>query len=919
MIELLIHNASGLVYVAGFAAALAVAWKVCRQFGGLRHDSSRTQARVIAVLALLAIGALFEWRMAVQADGKMRADLLQQTRLVAQDVDLKRLQSLTGTSADVNQPDYRQLKEQFAAVRSANPQCRFVYLMGRKADGTVFFFVDDRPFGHAEEAPAGVIYDDVPEGFRRVFATGLPDTAGPFTDKWGSFVSGAVPIANPDNGAVIALLGLDFDARAWKWGVAARTALPVGLMLVLLIVAAAVLAAADRPKTASPSPILWRLWPPLAGIAVLAMAGVAVLLWQQQRQRLDEKIATQNVMVSHELLVDIHNQADGLALALEGIAADPKLPGALRAGDTSLLLATWQPMFESIRREKNVTHFSFLDTNRVCLLRLHNPKRRGDRVEHFTAIETERVGKTASGIDLETVGDITLRAVRPVFVGGSLAGYVELAKDIEDLLRLRSGYPGQELALTIRKERLNQAQWVTGRREQGRNDDWDSLPRNEVTYVSQGTLSNTVAAWANPASPARRETAQEIDAYRKRWRAVSTPLRDVTGQEIGDLWVMLDLTAARADFTHRLALGGAASGVALALVLACIYVLLRRTDTGIRAQQAALRVNEELLSATLRSIGDGVIGCDADGRVVSLNVMAEKFTGWSTNEARGRPIAEVFRILHAETRQEAEIPVGRALRENCNVGMANHTVLIARNGVERQIADSCAPIHDAAGAVLGAVLVFRDVTEEHHQRDQLSASEARFDELAAQSGFITWEVDALGLYTYVSPVAESLLGYRPDEVAGCLHFYDLHPQSGREAFKKAAFEVFDRKQPFQNLLNSVQAKDGRVLWVLTNGIPLLNSDGTLRGYRGSDTDVTTQKQSETALRESETNFRAFFESMTDVIIVAATDGRIIFGNTAALRTLDRNVEEVAAMRVLEMYPADQRRQAEEIYAAILRG
>ncbi len=142
------------------------------------------------------------------------------------------------------------------------------------------------------------------------------------------------------------------------------------------------------------------------------------------------------------------------------------------------------------------------------------------------------------------------------------------------------------------------------------------------------------------------------------------------------------------------------------------------------------------------------------------------------------------------------------------------------------------------------MLVFRDVTEEYRRREQLRESEARFDQLAAQSGTIAWEVDAQGLYTYVSHVSEAVWGYRPDELVGRMHFYDLHPESGREAFKKAAFAVFERKEPFQNLVNAVQAKDGREVWVSTNGIPLLNADGTLRGYRGSDTDITERKRAE---------------------------------------------------------------------------
>ena len=131
-----------------------------------------------------------------------------------------------------------------------------------------------------------------------------------------------------------------------------------------------------------------------------------------------------------------------------------------------------------------------------------------------------------------------------------------------------------------------------------------------------------------------------------------------------------------------------------------------------------LRKSENLLSATLRSIGDGVIPCDSEGKIINLNTAAEKLTGWSTDEAKGHPIVEIFHTIHNETRQEAEDLVGRVLRENRVIGMASHTALIARDGTEFQIADSCAPIHDAAGSIIGAVLVFRDVSEEYHRREQ---------------------------------------------------------------------------------------------------------------------------------------------------------------------------------------------------------
>jgi PAS domain S-box-containing protein len=105
------------------------------------------------------------------------------------------------------------------------------------------------------------------------------------------------------------------------------------------------------------------------------------------------------------------------------------------------------------------------------------------------------------------------------------------------------------------------------------------------------------------------------------------------------------------------------------------------------------------------------------------------------------------------------------------------------------------------------------------------------------------------LYTYVSDMTEDVTGYRPEELVGRMHFYDLHPVTGREAFKQAAFAVFERKEPFRSIVNAIQRKDGPAVWVATNGDPLLNADGILRGYRGSDTDITERQQAGAALRE----------------------------------------------------------------------
>ncbi len=142
-----------------------------------------------------------------------------------------------------------------------------------------------------------------------------------------------------------------------------------------------------------------------------------------------------------------------------------------------------------------------------------------------------------------------------------------------------------------------------------------------------------------------------------------------------------------------------------------------------RQAEDALANEKERLAVTLRSIGDGVITADVHGRVVMLNKAAEEMTGWSQEDAAGRPFSEVFRIINEKTRQTIQSPVERSLASGGIVELENHTILITRNGEERLVADSAAPIRDPESRIVGVVLVFRDVTEKRRMEKEIQKAQ----------------------------------------------------------------------------------------------------------------------------------------------------------------------------------------------------
>jgi PAS domain S-box-containing protein len=224
----------------------------------------------------------------------------------------------------------------------------------------------------------------------------------------------------------------------------------------------------------------------------------------------------------------------------------------------------------------------------------------------------------------------------------------------------------------------------------------------------------------------------------------------------------------------------------LILVMTCgagflLIVLLagsRAIDGNIKARalaEAAEKMQREWLQVTLTSIGDGVIATDPIGRVTLVNAVAAQLTGWPPQEAQGQPLETVFTIRNEETGNKVENPALRAIRDGKIVGLANHTVLIERGGRRIPLEDSGAPIVDASGNTVGAVLIFRDMSEKKAREADLLASETRYRNLfeTMTAGFALCEVicDDAGkpfdfLYLAVNPTFERHTGIKAEDILG---------------------------------------------------------------------------------------------------------------------------------------------------------
>ncbi|MEQ1693261.1 MAG: PAS domain S-box protein, partial [Gemmatimonas sp.] len=352
----------------------------------------------------------------------------------------------------------------------------------------------------------------------------------------------------------------------------------------------------------------------------------------------------------------------------------------------------------------------------------------------------------------------------------------------------------------------------------------------------------------------------------------------------------------------------AASVLALLLTLALVYLARQRARQGARNEMhavtvqqlaaeaeirtrleeanATLAASEEQLSVTLSSIGDAVMTTDADARVQQLNPVAERLTGWTRAEARGRPVDEIFHIVNKENRHAATIPVAATLAHGTTQGLANHTVLIARDGSECDIADSCAPIRDRDGAVIGAVLVFRDVTAEYVAAQTVRDSSALIETVlnTVADGIVTFHASD-GTIAKANPAAERIFGYSTAELVG-RDFSMLVPELEREHLD-GSLEYY---KPSDEARKSGLGREvvGRRKNSTLVPIEIAISDMTLGGQRyftGIVRDITARKQVEAALREAGALQNAIFNSANFSSIATDAKGVIQIFNVGAERML----------------------------------
>ena len=339
--------------------------------------------------------------------------------------------------------------------------------------------------------------------------------------------------------------------------------------------------------------------------------------------------------------------------------------------------------------------------------------------------------------------------------------------------------------------------------------------------------------------------------------------------------------------------------------------------------QLAFRKSEERWATTLASIGDAVIATDVEGRISFMNNVAEELTGWTLPEASTRLVAEVFNIINEHTRSQVENPVTKVLREGMIVSLANHTILVRKDGTEVPIDDSGAPIRDANGKTVGVVLVFRDITERKEAVDKLRKArdelehqvEMRTNQLRQQAELLELAHDAIiltdkdGIIIFWSTGAGRTYGFSKEEAIGNIAHNLLQTKSDIPA--KDILGIVEREGRWEGELVHT-CKEGREVIVHSRWALRLNEVSGTQEIMEVNRDISERKRAERALMESEERYRVAIESASDGIAIVKGDEHIYVNARFAEMFGYKDANEVIGKPLIQTIHPDDLKMVSEI-------
>lgn len=693
---------------------------------------------VIVPLLLIIIGGIF-WTYFIYRinDSWLRELLLLQTINIARALDPNIIQSFSADAKDLENPQYKSYLHRLRILRSLIPKCRYLYLMGRTPDRKVFFYLDTQE--DTEETPPaqpGEIYEDASQELIECFDNGKSFVEGPLQDEWGIWVSGIVPIRDKSTNKVIAVLGIDIEASDWRKLVWSKTypTILFSLLIVLYILVAGIAFTRRRVLNLTGKSRLRHTEAILTFfITSTLVVGIIWIVTERAKRHNYETFHIISQTYSEKIFANFLDLRNYICPLLASFIENSDYVSEKEfleytkplTAKTSFLSINWSPKITpEIKSKEEISIDTYMDSN----IQIWQFDEAGNKIVSSISdiaypiayANTKETVPSLIGLDISTL-PYAKEAIEQ-------AHLTKLPSATHPIKLPNLNYPNPIIIIFYPVNKNDNLIGII------------SIMVDITKFIDDSVFEKKVDDLSSPLDFCLLNFVDKqnfIPLY------TSTSLQNIP-KEISSIYNSLETFFPILAF-HQLygvitiqtgsiftstmknirpvLISGIVVTIALTILIAILSNYTQTLQNLVSQRTAELQKSRELIRATLYSIGDGVISVDTNGNILDINPSAEHITGWKKNEIEGRNIKEILVLKNSITNEEIPNPVFNTLATKSRTEISNNTILFTRNNSALHIADSCTPILNEKGDLIGAVLIFRDVTTEYEQKQKLIESE----------------------------------------------------------------------------------------------------------------------------------------------------------------------------------------------------
>lgn len=563
----------------------------------------------------------------------------------------------------------------------------------------------------------------------------------------------------------------------------------------------------------------------------------------------------------------LENQTELLAFTADIIAGDENIKPLIIGKEREKLYQYFEGFCQDINSRYGITHVYFHGLDRRKILRMYKPEKYGDLTNRFTFSKAVETKKVSSGLEIGSHGTFTLRLVQPVFFKKEVIGYVEVGKELDEIISLLKNYFTEEIAVVISKDKMNRLKWEKRPKKLKYDFEWNMFRDYALVYSTAKSVASMLVSFVEKGhalsngGEAFKFNNQYVFLYLR-------PFLDASGAEVGKLVVSRNVTGMVKSDLIFVVVSVIAAFLVFIFIVSCFYAVSVRYDKSFVLAQDEFKKETEAVFASFSHIRDAVVWFDSEGHIVNCNKGVFNLLGFKKQELLGRCYWDICVPDRREEYKRAFADSWAGRNNNQDIKM------LTKNGQEKVISVACSLVDIGGRKILQGILM--DITVRHTLFTKYKESLMFFRNLVDAIPLPLYSVDKKGIYQVCNQAFASTLKREVDDVIGS-SVEDVYPKNIAEKYLNFDKEAMEEKDSL-SINDTLYVEGGDDRRVVFNKHAVVDAQGNIESVVSVVNEVLVSASGDSDLLRPDSELQAVLNNLGYGIILIDEDMHVLYMN-----------------------------------------